>query len=439
MNKKILKTIIALISDLIIAGLLLCVFALFHHVIPKKRNMNDAISIPKPTTSATSFKLPDFGGTSFEPESTPTVTSTDHNSVTDNTSSPEITIEPQKTPEHQKTPTPSKTHKPTVTSDTIAEATSTNTSAPTKTITPTINNEAIMTATPTVTATQNVTATPTVTATQTVIPTSTETATPIVTVKPTSTPVQTQTPSGPIQTDNLYRSDNVFVTMKTVQVGSSKSKVTYHLADIYVTNVECFRTAFADNTYGDNFSQDVLEQDLENDAIVAISGDSYGISDPGIVLRNGILYRYANTSADICVLYYDGRMETLSPGEYTRESLISDGAYQVWTFGPELLDKNGKAKTNFNAEDYIMKAHPRAAIGYYEPGHYVFVLVDGRQNGYSKGLNIPDLAKLFEELGCKAAYNLDGGISAVMTFNDSVYSHPDRTREVTDILYIGEP
>ena len=132
-------------------------------------------------------------------------------------------------------------------------------------------------------------------------------------------------------------------------------------------------------------------------------------------------------------------MKTLSPGEYTKDSLIADGAYQVWNFGPGLLDDNGKALTKFNAEKYIRQNHPRAAIGYYEPGHYVFVLVDGRQNGYSDGMDIEELANLFEELGCKAAYNLDGGISAVMTFNDSIYSHPDRTREVTDILYIGEP
>lgn len=334
-NKKIIKIILAIICDIIMAGLLLCVFALFHHVIPQKRSTENAIFIPKPTASTAGFELPD--------------------SATDKTPAPQETHKPQKTIEPEETAAP----------------------------------------------TPNV-------------------------------------PNVPVQTENMYRSDNVYVTMKTVQVGSGKSIVTYHVADIYVTDVECFRSAFAENTYGDNFAQSVLEQDKQNNAIVAISGDSYGMSDSGIVLRNGILYRYSNTSADICVLYYDGRMETLSPGEYTKESLIANGAYQVWNFGPGLLDENGKAKTSFNAEDYITKAHPRATIGYYAPGHYAFVLVDGRQNGYSKGLNLADLAKLYEELGCKAAYNLDGGISAVMTFNDSIYSHPEKTRKVTDILYIGE-
>ena len=85
--------------------------------------------------------------------------------------------------------------------------------------------------------------------------------------------------------------------------------------------------------------------------------------------------------------------------------------------------------------------NPRSAIGYYEPGHYCFVVVDGRQNGYAKGMNIPQLATLFEELGCTRAYNLDGGGSAVMVFNHERYSKQSNGggRELGDILLIREP
>ena len=65
-------------------------------------------------------------------------------------------------------------------------------------------------------------------------------------------------------------------------------------------------------------------------------------------------------------------------------------------------------------------------------------MVDGRQDGYSTGMTLTELAELYEELGCAAAYNLDGGISAVMTFNDNIFSHPARTRDVSDIIYVGE-
>ena len=87
------------------------------------------------------------------------------------------------------------------------------------------------------------------------------------------------------------------------------------------------------------------------------------------------------------------------------------------------------------------KANPLCAIGYYEPGHYCFVLVDGRQKGYSWGMAHADLAQVFYDLGCKVAFNLDGGDTAVMTYLGEWRNQPEASnpRETSDILYIAEP
>ncbi len=42
--------------------------------------------------------------------------------------------------------------------------------------------------------------------------------------------------------------------------------------------------------------------------------------------------------------------------------------------------------------------------------HYCFLVIDGKQKNYSRGMFLDEMAQLFESLGCKAAYNLDGGI-----------------------------
>jgi hypothetical protein len=55
-------------------------------------------------------------------------------------------------------------------------------------------------------------------------------------------------------------------------------------------------------------------------------------------------------------------------------------------------------------------------IGMIEPGHLVAVVVDGRQPGYSLGINGEESAALMNALGCQVAYNLDGGISTTMVF-----------------------
>ena len=158
-----------------------------------------------------------------------------------------------------------------------------------------------------------------------------------------------------------------------------------------------------------------------------------------IVIRiTARLYRNEQTDAETCVLNWDGTMDIYQPGQVELQQLIEKGAYQSWVFGPSLLDEKGKAKDKFLTWDHIRESHPRTAIGYYEPGHYCLLLVDGRQDS-SRGMFPDEMAKVFEELGCKAAYNLDGGHCSFMTFLDKVANHPYKPEhEVADGIFITE-
>ena len=77
-----------------------------------------------------------------------------------------------------------------------------------------------------------------------------------------------------------------------------------------------------------------------------------------------------------------------------------------------------------------------------EPGHYLFVLVDGRDEGYSKGATFPELAEIMVNEGCSVAYNLDGGRSAVMAAEmDGQIAHVNQPykngRGISDIIYVS--
>ena len=52
-----------------------------------------------------------------------------------------------------------------------------------------------------------------------------------------------------------------------------------------------------------------------------------------------------------------------------------------------------------------------------------------------------DLAQVVYDLGCTVAFNLDGGDTAVMTYNGAWRSQPENSnpRNTSDILYICEP
>ena len=235
-----------------------------------------------------------------------------------------------------------------------------------------------------------------------------------------------------IRTATTYQSANVSVTLTKKQ----QNGITYYIEDIYIRNIENLRTAFAQNTYGRAITDWVLDMAKENNAIAAINGDYYGTGMTGVVIRNGVLYN-AKPDGDVCVLFYDGTMKVYPAAEFDAQTVIAAGAYQAWSFGPSLISTNGKALASFNSR--VSGPNPRTAIGYYEPGHYVFVVVDGRQAGYSDGMTLAQLAALFEQLGCKVAYNLDGGQTSSMTFGDKLANQPFRGGRLTsDIIYIGE-
>lgn len=64
--------------------------------------------------------------------------------------------------------------------------------------------------------------------------------------------------------------------------------------------------------------------------------------------------------------------------------------------------------------------------------------MDGRQDN-SRGMFLDEMAGLFEKLGCKAAYNLDGGHCSFMTLKDRVVNHPYRAgHKVEDGIFITE-
>ncbi len=60
-------------------------------------------------------------------------------------------------------------------------------------------------------------------------------------------------------------------------------------------------------------------------------------------------------------------------------------------------------------------ASPRTAIGIKADGTILLYTIDGRQKGYSYGVQLKTLAKRMQELGCVDAINLDGGGSTTIS------------------------
>ena len=241
-------------------------------------------------------------------------------------------------------------------------------------------------------------------------------------------------------TDHSYTSPNVSITIDTVVTGEGSNRITYYVADIYIASLDNFKTYTAHGQMQYFDTQPALEMIAESNAIFAISGDFLTYQKSGLLLRNGEVYVADKNSYSNCVLYPDGTLETNDRRQYEVQDILDRNPLQVWSFGPVLLDENGQVRESYNVSEAVGFPNPRSAIGYYEPGHYCMVVVDGRQEGHSAGMRLPQLAQVFVDLGCSAAYNLDGGGSAVMYFNGTAYSRQSNgaSRELGDILLITE-
>ncbi|MBU1588868.1 MAG: phosphodiester glycosidase family protein, partial [Actinobacteria bacterium] len=81
------------------------------------------------------------------------------------------------------------------------------------------------------------------------------------------------------------------ITVSTVVTGTGSETVTYYVADVTLTDATQLRSAFADNSFGENITALTSEIAAANDAVFAINGDYYGFRDTGIEIRNGVIYR----------------------------------------------------------------------------------------------------------------------------------------------------
>ena len=215
--------------------------------------------------------------------------------------------------------------------------------------------------------------------------------------------------------------------------------VPYAVADIYIQDLSSFRTFVAPNA---SKTQYVANMCKDQNAVLGINTDyclnAYA-NKHGWFVRNGIkLARYNLISSDLAVLYPDGILDTIdiSTEAYSPEEIEANSPYQVWYFGPSLLTRDGKAKTKFTVGKMgnLADPNPRSVIGYYEPGHYCFIVVNGRGN--MRGISFSELSQLCEDMGLTAAYNMDGGASSAMYFNGKVYGNNGRA--TSDIAYIIE-
>jgi exopolysaccharide biosynthesis protein len=251
--------------------------------------------------------------------------------------------------------------------------------------------------------------------------------------------------SAAVTTATSYTDGDTSVTVSQVSTGTGDDTITYDVADVVVADATQLRSAFAKDQFGENITALTSEIAAENDAVFAINGDYYGFRSTGIEIRNGVVYRDEGAREGLA-FYTDGHVEVYDETTTDADELLAAGVWNTISFGPAIVEDGAvvdgieDVEVDTNVGNHSIQGdQPRTAIGVIDDNHYVFVVVDGRDPGYSKGATLTELADIMTGLGAMTAYNLDGGGSSTMYFDGSVINQPSNggERGTSDILYVA--
>jgi exopolysaccharide biosynthesis protein len=234
------------------------------------------------------------------------------------------------------------------------------------------------------------------------------------------------------------------ISIEQVTTGSGSDTITYYVADVVLSSGSDLQAGLSGGEFGAD-AEDTSTMAEASRALFACNGDYYSARDDGVIIRNGVLYRDVPTRTGLAI-YKDGTMKVYDEAEISAEKLLADGVWNTYSFGPALLD-NGvigadldTAEAEADPEHPIQGSQPRTGVGIISQNHFIFIVVDGRSEGYSRGVTLTEFAQIFDDLGCTTAYNLDGGGSSAMYYRGEIVNQPlgrNNERAVSDILFVG--
>ena len=148
---------------------------------------------------------------------------------------------------------------------------------------------------------------------------------------------------------------------------------------------------------------------IENyNVIASINGSGFNMQtgEPGgLLVMDGKEYHGINSAGFFGILD-DGTAVIGTTEEYNTiyKDRVKEG---IAGFGSTLI-KNGEIAIN-RTESYYSSRASRTAVGITKTGKVVFMVLDGRQEPFSCGGSMEEIAQIMFEAGCVEAINLDGG------------------------------
>lgn len=175
------------------------------------------------------------------------------------------------------------------------------------------------------------------------------------------------------------------------------------------------------------YGQTVAKMCQNNGGLVGINGGGFedldgwgnGSTPYGAIIKDGKLI-YTHAGGDGGLIGFNKEHKMYLTYEEP-EAAIQNGMWDAVEFGPFLI-VNGKVSKIHG--DGGWGTADRTVIAQRKDGIVLFLIIEGRQPGYSIGATMSDVQKILLRYKAYNAANLDGGASSTMAVNGKLFNRP---------------
>lgn len=218
----------------------------------------------------------------------------------------------------------------------------------------------------------------------------------------------------------------------------------FNFADIQIAHPSQFKRKLVDNVISKKHLDYPLSIFKNMNGVVGMTSDYCAYRGYGSIVQYGNIVRdepYNNL--DLLIYDKDGNFSYIPDSKFRKsEYYNNEDVIFTFAFGPMLVD-DYKINTSKNMQEYptgeVSSHYPRAAIGQFGyDKHYLLCTVDYTSKKI-RGTTVTRLAEVMQEKGCRFAYNMDGGQTGALMFNNELFNVVayGGQREVSDILYFA--
>jgi len=216
----------------------------------------------------------------------------------------------------------------------------------------------------------------------------------------------------------------------------------YTFSEVKIADPSQFRRYLSGGAYGSGVL--AIPTELANDvnAIVASSGDYYQFRNAGVIVYEGKVCRVA-PGADTCYIDNQGNLHFTPASqkmtEATAQQFVDENniLFSV-AFGPILVQDGQRHQFGAYGLGEVNDQFARAALCQMDDLHYLLMNANA-EGKYTSYQNMYQFADVVAKTGCRDAYALDGGQTAVIVMDGELINRVTHgyQRKISDIIYFA--